>query len=227
MQNNNPRTQGNPAPRPYVPQASQGQRPANPAPRPYQGGGGYQGNRPWQRRDDRRSEPQGRHRLNHMIRVPQVRVVQDGKQLGVMSTSEALSLAIEAGLDLVEIAPQGQPPVCSIMDYGKFKYDEKIKEKNQQKKQREAANQEKEIRLSPAIGDHDIEVKAKHAREFLDDGKKVRVTIFFMRRQLAHKELGFEVAKQFIAALGENITVEAQPKLEGNRINFRVASKQA
>lgn len=225
MQNTNSRIQGNSDPRSFPHEATLGQRPATPA--PVQGGaGGYQGNRPWPGRDERRPE-QGRHRMNFNIRVPQVRVVQDGKQLGVMATNDAIALATEAGLDLVEIAAQGNPPVCSIMDYGKFKYDEKIKEKNQQKKQRESANSEKEIRLSANIGDNDIDVKAKQAKHFLEDGKKVKVTVVFQRRQLAHKELGFDVIKQFIAALGDNFMIEAPAKLEGNRLNCRLAPKQA
>jgi translation initiation factor IF-3 len=192
-----------------------------PAP-PYQGG--YQGNRPWQRREERPYE-KGKHRLNHNIRVPEVRVVQDGKQLGIMKTGDAVALATEAGMDLVEIAPNGTPPVCSIMKYDEFKYREKIKEKDAARKQRESSAQWKEIRLSPSIGQHDLEVKVKQAKGFLEDDKRLQVVVFFQRRQLNHKDLGFEVIKQFIAALGENVVVESAPRLEGNKLNARIAKK--
>lgn len=214
MHNDQPASQGNHKPAPYKPQ---GPKPA------YQGGGGP--HRPYQRRDDRPLE-KGKHRINLNIRVPEVRVVQDGKQLGVMRTSEAMALATEAGLDLVEIAPQGRPPVCSIMDYGQFKYQEKIKQKENDKKQRESAHQLKEIRLSPTIGDHDVGVKVKQAKGFLAEGKKVQLVVVFQRRQLSHKDMGFEVAKKFIESLGEEITVESPPKLEGNKLTCRVAAKQ-
>jgi translation initiation factor IF-3 len=222
MHNNQSQSQGNA--RPAVPQAGN-QRPQGY--RPYQGGGGssYQGNRPWQRREERPQE-KGRHRLNGNIRVPEVRVVQDGKQLGIMKTYEAQRLADDAGLDLVEIAPQGNPPVCSIMDYGKFKYEEKIKQKEHDRKQRESAHQLKEIRLTPSIGDHDVEVKVKQCKEFLEEGKRVLVVVKFQKRQLNHKEMGFEVVKKFIAALGDKVTVESEPRLDGNRLNCRVAPKQ-
>jgi len=222
MHNNQSQSQGNARPAPQ----QGGQRPQGY--RPYQGGGGsssYQGNRPWQRRDERPQE-KGRHRLNGNIRVPEVRVVQDGKQLGIMKTFEAQRLADEAGLDLVEIAPQGNPPVCSIMDYGKFKYEEKIKQKDQERKQREGTQSLKEIRLTPSIGDHDLEVKVKHAKEFLEDGKRVQISVKFQKRQLNHKEMGFDVVKKFIAALGDKVTVESEPRLDGNRLNCRVAPKQ-
>lgn len=227
MHINESQSQGN-ASRPAVPQTAP---PRPPAPRPYQGGGNYQGggsnyqgNRPWQKRDDRPYE-KGKHRLNNNIRVPEVRVVQDGKQLGIMRTSEAQLLADEAGLDLVEIAAQGNPPVCSIMDYGRFKYEEKIKLKDQERKQRDTSSQLKEVRISPSIGEHDMGVKVKQAKEFLEEGKRVMIVVTFARRQLNHKELGFEAIQKFLAGLGENITVESPPKLEGNRLNCRVAPK--
>ena len=221
MHINDSQSQGTPS-RPVVPQANT----QRPTPRPYQGGGGggYQGSRPWQKREERPLE-KGKHRLNGNIRVPEVRVVQDGKQLGIMRTSEAQALADAAGVDLVEIAAQGSPPVCSIMDYGRFKYDEKIKEKDQARKQRETSTQLKEIRISPSIGDHDMEVKIKHAKDFLEEGKRVQIVVTFARRQLNHKELGFDAIKKFLAALGDKVTVESQPKMEGNRLNCRVAPK--
>lgn len=226
MHNNQSQSQGNVS-QPVVPQA-QNQRPNV---RPYQGnntyqGGGstYQGNRPWQKREERPLE-KGKHRLNGNIRVPEIRVVQDGNQLGIMRTSEALLLATEAGLDLVEIAPHGSPPVCSIMDYSRFKYEEKIKQKDQERKQRETSSQLKEIRISPSIGDHDMEVKIKHAKEFLAEGKRVQIVVTFQKRQLNHKELGFDAVNKFIESLGDKIIIEAAPKLEGNRLNCRVAPK--
>lgn len=220
---NTPNSQGN-NPRPVVPQANSHPRPQGPRP-PYQGGGGgYQGNRPWQRREERPLE-KGQHRVNTQIRVPEVRVVQDGKQLGIMKTFEAMALAQEAGLDLVEIAAQGKPPVCSIMDYGRFKYDEKIKQKEHDRKQRESSSSLKEIHISPSIGDNDLEVKIKHAKEFIAEGKRVQIVVKFQRRQLSHKELGFDQINKFVTALGDTITVESPAKLEGNRLNCRVAPK--
>lgn len=163
--------------------------------------------------------------MNGNIRVPEVRVVQDGNQLGIMKTFEAQALANEAGLDLVEIAAQGSPPVCSIMDYGRFKYDEKIKQKEQDRRQRESSSALKEIRLTPSIGDHDLEVKIKQAKEFIEEGKRVQVVVKFAKRQLNHKELGFDVVNKFIAAFGDKIVIPTPPRLDGNRINCILASK--
>ncbi len=217
MHNNQPQSQGNTS----RPVQANSQRPQQ-SPRPPQGG--YQGNRPWQKREEKPLE-KGKHRLNMNIRVPEVRVVQDGKQLGIMRTSEALALAVEAELDLVEIAPQGSPPVCSIMDYGQFKYEEKIKQKEHDRKQRETSKQLKEVHISPSIGDNDMNVKIKQAKGFLEEGKRVQIVVKFQKRQLSHKEFGFDVINKFIAALGEEVVVESAPKLEGNRLNARIAPK--
>jgi translation initiation factor IF-3 len=174
-------------------------------------------------RDDREQ----RTRINHMIRVPKIRVTRDDEQLGILSTSEALRLAQDAGLDLVEVAPQAKPPVCRIMDYGKFQYELKQKEKEQRRKQREGQVEIKELRLRPVTGDHDAEVKSNHARKFLEDGKKVQFNIMFKgRREMCHKDQGFAVIKKIVADLAEVSDVESPPKMEGNRITCRLTPKK-
>ncbi|WP_245561165.1 translation initiation factor IF-3 [Desulfoscipio gibsoniae] len=165
------------------------------------------------------------HRINESIRVREVRVVDvDGKQLGVLPTREALKLAEEKQLDLVEIAPQAKPPVCRIMDYGKFRYEQSKREKEARKNQR--IINVKEVKLRPNIEDHDFEVKAKNAIRFLKDGDKVKVTIMFRGRQIVHPDLG----KKLLVRMAEQVTdlanVERQPKLEGKNMIMILAPKQ-
>ncbi|AGL01162.1 translation initiation factor IF-3 [Desulfoscipio gibsoniae DSM 7213] len=148
----------------------------------------------------------------------------DGKQLGVLPTREALKLAEEKQLDLVEIAPQAKPPVCRIMDYGKFRYEQSKREKEARKNQR--IINVKEVKLRPNIEDHDFEVKAKNAIRFLKDGDKVKVTIMFRGRQIVHPDLG----KKLLVRMAEQVTdlanVERQPKLEGKNMIMILAPKQ-
>lgn len=162
-------------------------------------------------------EPQ--HRVNWHIKCPQVRVVRDDEQLGIMTTDQARKLAQEAGLDLVEIAPQAKPPVCRIMDFGRFKYEQQIKTKEAAKKQRESKIHLKELRLRPSIAEHDTETKINKAKKFIEDGHKVQFSLQFRgQREMAHREQGFAVIAHVIEALKEFANIEKAPKLEGNKI---------
>lgn len=165
-------------------------------------------------------------RINFQIRAHQVRVVRDGEQLGVMSTDQARRLAQEAGMDLVEVAPDARPhPVCHILEYSKYKFEQQKKEKDIRKKQREAQQEIKEIRLRPKIGDHDIETKARNARTFLEDGKKVLVVLQFRNREMQHKEIGWTVIREFLEQTKDVSSVEAAPRMDGNRLTCRLTPK--
>lgn len=156
------------------------------------------------------------HRINDAIRIPQVRVVdQDGNMLGVISSDEAKDLAREASLDLVEVAPSERPPVCRIMDYGKFKYEQK--KKGSGKNNKAGQIQLKEIRLRPKIGDHDIEFKMKQARKFLKEHDKVKLNVFFRGRENAHHDRGREMLGKIIEMLADIAKVEKPPGMEGGR----------
>jgi len=161
-------------------------------------------------------------RVNEQIRLSPIRVIaEDGEQLGVIPTEDALKRARDANLDLVEVAPNERPPVCRIMDYGKYKYQ---KSKKQQKK---ASHQvkTKEIRLRPKTGQHDIDTKVNRAIDFLKHKDKVQITVLFRGRELAHDEEGRKVAEDVIAALQEHGKVESPPKRQGRRITAVVAPK--
>lgn len=164
------------------------------------------------------------HRTNLQIRVIKVRVVQDGNALGVMPTFEARKLAVEAGLDLVEIAPTADPPVCHIMDYGKWKYEQSIKQKENKKKVKSVS--EKELQLSPGIGEHDVEVKVNQAREFLGEGRKVQFVVKYTGRENAHKELGFKLIDNLVDKLSDLASVEGKPRLEGKKLYCRFEPKK-
>lgn len=160
------------------------------------------------------------HRVNERIRVPQVRVVgPDGKQLGIMKTKDALELAYSMGLDLVEVAPNANPPVVKIMDYGKFKYEEKKRQKEARKKM---AGELKEISLRPNIDPHDLEVKLRKIREFLEDGHRVKITVFFRGREIVHKERGVKLLDKIVEELQELGVVDVAPSMEGNRLSLRL-----
>lgn len=155
------------------------------------------------------------HRINDQIRLSPIRVVdQEGKMLGVIPTSEAQRLALEAGLDLVEVAPNERPPVCRIMDYGKFKYEQKKKHSSAVKTHQV---QLKEIRLRPKTGDHDIEFKVKQAREFLSHKDKVKFNVQFKGRENAHHDRGKEMLAAIIDSLQDIAKVEKLPTMEGGR----------
>jgi translation initiation factor IF-3 len=157
-------------------------------------------------------------RVNERIRVPQVRVIgDDGQQIGVLPVREALSLAQSKGLDLVEVSPTARPPVCRIMDYGKFKYEQNRRARKAKKKQHQM--QLKEIKMRPKIEEHDYGFKIQHAREFLTSRDKVKVTITFRGREIAHQDIGYRLIQKVIAALSDVSTVESSPRSEGRTIN--------
>ena len=179
----------------------------------------FMNNSNFNRRNSRDQKQEDEHRINFQIRVPQVRVVREEEQLGIMTTDQARRLAMDEGLDLVEVAPTAKPPVCRIMDYGRFKYDQKLKNKETAKKQRETQVQLKEIRLRPSIAEHDIEVKIGQAKKFISEDCRVQFNLQFRgHRELSHKEQGFSVIHKIIQALETSATLEKQPTMEGNRI---------
>ncbi len=163
-------------------------------------------------------------KINEEIRAREVRVVgSNGDQLGVMLTREALRIAGEQHLDLVEVAPTAKPPVCRIMDFGKFKYEQQKRDKEAKKKQKVVTV--KEVKLRPNIEDHDFNVKLKNAQRFLADGDKVKVTIMFRGRELSHPELGKQVLLKMAAELKDMVIVEREPKLEGKNMIMILAAK--
>ncbi len=177
------------------------------------------------RPDSRRPISQDRGpRINHQIRIRQVRVIdEENKQLGIMETADALALALHKQLDLVEIAPNQRPPVCRIMDFGKYKYEEKKKEQASRRKQHQV--QIKELRVRPATGEHDLQVKMKQARQFLADGDKVLVCCLFRGRQMAHKEVGEQVVREVVKLLADVAKVESGLRMEGRRMVLLLSKK--
>jgi translation initiation factor IF-3 len=175
-------------------------------------------------RDDRR-RPQGdRLRINHRIRVPEVRVIgEDGEQLGVLPTHEALRLAEERGVDLVEISPRAFPPVCRVMDYGKYKYEQA--KKKQQARKHASTVEIKEIKFRPKTEEHDMDFKVKHVRRFLEEGNKVRLVIVFRGREITHPQTGVNVLNRVVEATGDLATVEVNPNMEGRRMVMILAPK--
>jgi translation initiation factor IF-3 len=158
------------------------------------------------------------YRVNGQIRISPVVVIgSDGRNMGSVPTQRALEIASSAGLDLVEIAPNSRPPVCRIMDFGKFKFEQNIKDKKQRKKQKQS--QIKEVRLSPSIQEHDIETKLKSAAKFLDAGNRVNLRLDFKRREIAHKDIGFSVMESFVGRLKEHGAPLSKPKSEGRSIS--------
>ncbi len=156
-------------------------------------------------------------RVNERIRVPQVRVIgEDGSQVGVLPVREALALAQSRGLDLVEVAATSRPPVCRIMDYGKFKYEQNRRARKAKKKQHQM--QLKEVKMRPKIEGHDYEFKIQHAREFLSERDKVKLTVTFRGREIAHQDLGHKIIQRAIADLAELATVESPPRSEGRTL---------
>jgi translation initiation factor IF-3 len=163
-------------------------------------------------------------RVNDRIRVPQVRVIgDDGSQIGVLATREALQLAQSKSLDLVEVSPTARPPVCRIMDYGKFKYEQNRRARKAKKKQHQM--QLKEVKMRPKIDDHDYDFKMNHARDFLNGRDKVKFTITFRGREMAHTEIGHELMKRILAELVDVAIVESPPRQEGRSINAVVMPK--
>ena len=164
--------------------------------------------------------------INEEIRDREVRVIgPDGAQLGIMSAQKALDLALSKNLDLVKIAPQATPPVCKIIDYGKYRFEQAKREKEARKNQRIV--EIKEVRLSLNIDTHDFETKVGHAMRFLKEGNKVKASIRFRGREMGHPEQGYEVMKRFAEALAEIANVEKPAKLEGRNMLMFLASKPA
>jgi translation initiation factor IF-3 len=161
-------------------------------------------------------------RINRMIRVPQVRVIDaDGNQMGVLATRDALTAAETAGLDLVEVAPTANPPVCRIMDYGKFKYQTSKKAKEAKKKQ--TVISVKEMKLRGKTEEHDFQFKLRNIKRFLEDGDKVKILIMFKGREITHTELGMGMLKRVAEELKDVATIETAPKLEGRSMTMIVA----
>jgi translation initiation factor IF-3 len=163
-----------------------------------------------------KKEQQQEHRTNHMIKVPQVRLVGDNIEVGVYSIAEAQRIANDMGLDLVEISPQADPPVCKVIDYNKFLYEKKKKEKEMKAKSK--ISEVKEIRFTPNTDDHDFDFKSKHAENFLKDGNKVKAYVQFKGRAIMFKERGELLLLKFAERLVQVGTLESMPKLEGKRM---------
>jgi translation initiation factor IF-3 len=163
-----------------------------------------------------KKEQQQEHRTNHMIRVPQVRLVGENVEVGVYDTQTAQRMAQDQGLDLVEISPQADPPVCKIIDYNKFLYEKKKKEKEMKAKSK--VSEVKEIRFTPNTDDHDFDFKSKHAQNFLKDGNKVKAYVQFKGRAIMFKERGELLLLKFAERLVDFGTLESMPKLEGKRM---------
>lgn len=162
-------------------------------------------------------------RKNEQIRVPKILLVKDGQKIGVFNSADALRMARDAGLDLVEIAPNAKPPVCSILDFGKYKYD-------QQKKQKEAhkntASKEKEISFRYVIEDHDLKTKVEQAKKFLDKGDRVKIIVKFKSRENAHKDQGMVAMKECLELLKDHAEIEKNPSFEGSQLICRVTPKE-
>jgi len=163
-------------------------------------------------------------RVNDMITADPVRLVgADGEQAGVVSLREALMAAEDAGLDLVEVSPGAQPPVCKILDYGKYKYEAQKKKNEARKKQKTI--EVKEIKMRPNIDTHDYEVKMRAVNKFLDEGDKVKVTMRFRGREMAHQDIGMGVLQRVRDAVDEKAKVEQHPKLEGRQMIMVIAPR--
>ncbi|MBI1805356.1 MAG: translation initiation factor IF-3 [Ignavibacteriae bacterium] len=151
--------------------------------------------------------------MNEDIKVPQIRVIDDSGQLGVMSPTEAIKIARQRGLDLIEIVPNATPPVCKVMDFGKFKYEQTKKDKLQRKHQHVSLL--KELRFHPNTDDHDFEFKVRHGRRFLEEGHKLKATVVFKGREITYKEHGEELLKRLAEQLADVAKVDQVAKLEG------------
>ncbi len=162
--------------------------------------------------------------MNEEIDARQIRVVgAEGEMLGVMSVEEALEIAGDSGLDLVEVSPNADPPVCKILDVGKFKYE--LQKKKQEAKKKQRVIEIKEIKMRPGIDEHDYQVKFRAAQRFLEEGDKVKMTIRFRGREMAHQELGMKVLERMRDELGEAAKVEQTPRMEGRMMTMMVAPK--
>jgi len=166
------------------------------------------------------------HQINDEIRDREVRLISDeGEQLGIMSAAEALDRAEEAGLDLVKISPNAVPPVCKLMDYGKFRFEQQKREKEARKNQKVV--EIKEVRMSPGIDVGDFNVKLRNAQKFLGEGNRVKVTVRFRGREMAHTDIGRDLLLKFAESCGEIASMDKEPKLEGRHMNMFLSPKTA
>ncbi|MBR5382094.1 MAG: translation initiation factor IF-3 [Oscillospiraceae bacterium] len=164
------------------------------------------------------------HQINEEITDAEVRLIgESGEQLGIMSAEEALKVAVEIGLDLVKIAPGSNPPVCRVMDYGKYRFEQSKKEKEARRNQR--VIEIKEIRMSPSIGDNDFNVKLKNGQKFLRDGDRLKVSVRFRGREMAHTEIGEELLLRFADECADIATMDKNPKLEGRHMSVFLSPK--
>lgn len=164
------------------------------------------------------------HQINEDIQDKEVRLIaEDGSQLGIMSVDEAMNIAIEKDLDLVKISPTANPPVCKIMDYGKFRFEQAKRDKEAKKNQHIV--EVKEIRMSPSIGENDFNTKLKNAQKFLMDGDRVKVSVRFRGREMAHTNLGDVLLKKFAAECTEMASLDKDPKLEGRNMSMFLSPK--
>ncbi len=164
------------------------------------------------------------HQINEEITDQEVRLIGDGgEQLGIMSSAAALDIAVEKGLDLVKIAPGSNPPVCKIMDYGKYRFEQLKREKEARRNQH--VIEIKEIRMSPSIGVNDFNVKLKNGQKFLRDGDRLKVAVRFRGREMAHTEIGEELLKKFADACADIATMDKNPKLEGRHMSMFLSPK--
>ena len=167
-----------------------------------------------------------RVRVNEQIRISPIRLIDDeGEQVGIVSLDDARERAADKGLDLVEVAPEARPPVCKLMDYGKFKYEAARAAREARKKQHTI--QVKEVKFRPGIEDHDYDFKLRHAKRFIDEGNKVKLTMMFRGRQVTHPELGLEVLNRVVEELGELVKVESKPSFEGRTMSMVLAPSKS
>lgn len=171
------------------------------------------------------STPDKQNRRNQEIRVPRVRVIgSDGEMIGVLSRDEALAMAEEEGLDLVEIQPNADPPVCKIMDFGKFRFEAQKRANEAKKKSKQV--EIKEVKFRPVTDEGDYQIKLRKMREFLEDGDKIKVNIRFRGREMSHQELGRGMLNRLEADLGEDIVIESRPRMEGRQMVMMIAPKK-
>lgn len=160
--------------------------------------------------------------MNDQIRVPEVRVIDDqGEQLGVMSSQDALNLAKSKGLDLVEVAPAAKPPVCKVLDFNKYKYQQKKREKKQRR------SELKELRFTTQIQDHDLNTKVRRMRKFLEQGDKVRVTVIFRGREIVHRDRGEELVKRIVESIGDIAKIDENAKSRGRALQVILVPTRA
>lgn len=162
--------------------------------------------------------------INWEIKAPEVRVIDpDGNQVGVLPVKEAIKIAEERGLDLVEVAPNSQPPVCRIMNYGKYKYQQS--KRTQEARKHQTVIHIKEVKVRPRTEEHDFQFKLRHVKRFLDEGNKVKISILFRGREIAHPEFGKELLNRFIEGVKDVIVIEQSPRLEGRNMVMILAPK--